>query len=85
MLKEMDKALVPEFKAGRTGLDQILETALEINWIRFSLKKSNEKEYKKRRSEVLDQYRSWLKDQFTQGNIVKKDYENKLKRLEEKP
>ena len=76
--------VVPEYKAGRTGLDRILENGLEINLIRFSLKKTNEKEFKKQRSELVDLYRAWLKEQFTQGKIVKKDLEYRLKRLEEK-
>lgn len=85
VLEEKDKALEPEYKAGKAGLDQVLDAKLEIAWLKYSLKKTAEEEFKKRRSELVDAYRNWLKEQQAAGKIGKEEFENRLKRLEEEP
>jgi len=85
ILEERDKALEPEYKAGKVRLDQILDAKLEIAWLKYSLEKSGEEEFKKRRSELVDAYRNWLKEQQAAGKIGKEEFEDRLKRLEEEP
>jgi len=62
-----------------------LAAKLEIAWLKYSLEKSPEEEFKMRRSELTDAYRNWLKEQHATGKIGKEEFENRLKRLEEEP
>lgn len=85
LLEEKEKAQEPEYKAGKSTLGDVLDTKLEIAWLRLTLKKTEEKEFRKRRQELVGAYKNWLKEQLDGGKIGKEDYQKKLERLDEEP
>lgn len=81
VLEEKEKALVPEVKAGKVGLGDVFETKLEIVDLKYALKKSDEKEWKARRQEIVSAYKNWLKEQLEAGKLGKEEYEKRVARL----
>ncbi len=83
LLEEKEKICDAEHKAGKVDLGDVLETRLEVLWLRFTLRKIEEKDFRKHHEEICQPYKKWLKDQVKSGRMTEEEQRKRLAALNE--
>lgn len=82
LLEEREKALNLESATALAG--DLFETRLEIASLKYALKKTDEKEFKARRDELVGRYKDWLDQQSREGKMSQEEIQRRSSRLERK-
>jgi hypothetical protein len=82
LLEEKGKALEAESKPGKISTGDLLDAKLEIGGLNYALKKSDDKQWKAQREELVPQYRAWLEDQRRMGKVTQEEFKKRMSALE---
>lgn len=75
------KLLEARVRAGTADELLLFDSTLEVQWLRFSLKKTDKEKFDKERSRVVQAYAAALKKRFEQGTMRAEEYQKRRKAL----